>query len=58
VATIRELARQGGVDLSEERAAGLVGELEAILEADARILALGLGALRPLGPAWDEDSGD
>ena len=56
--TVRELARQSGVDLGDERAAALLPELEVILDADARVAALRLGALRPLGPGRGDDPGD
>lgn len=51
-AVVRQVAALAGLDLTPERAADLVPALLPMFEGDARIAALGLGTLSPLGTPW------
>ena len=50
---VRTLAAANGLSLTTERAADLVSALQAILDADAQLTALDLGALPAAGLPWD-----
>ena len=54
---LRHFARLSGLDLNTERAAQVALALVPILAGDARLAALNLGTLSPLGPTWPDDLG-
>lgn len=54
VDVVQQIASLAGLDLSTGRAADLLPSLLPIFQGDARIAALNLGALSPLGTPWPE----
>ena len=51
---VRDLARCAGLDLPVERAADLIPLLEPLLLGDARVAALNLNGISPIGALWPE----
>ena len=51
---VQQIAALAGLNLSSGRAADLLPSLLPIVQGDARIAAMNLGALSPLGMPWPE----
>ncbi|WP_161883318.1 hypothetical protein [Deinococcus alpinitundrae] len=51
---VQHFARLSGLELNSERAAQVALALVPMLAGDARLAALNLGTLSPLGPTWPE----
>lgn len=54
---VQHFARLSGLELNSERAAQVALALVPMLAGDARLAALDLGTLSPLGPTWPDDLG-
>jgi hypothetical protein len=52
VQTVRQIARLAGLELPADRASELVPALKAMLEADGRVVALGIERLPATGLPW------
>jgi hypothetical protein len=57
-ATLCRLAERAGLDLAPERAARLLVDLRALIEADRRLAALDLGACAATGDPWGHPPAD
>ncbi|WP_420593740.1 hypothetical protein [Deinococcus sp.] len=51
---VQQLVRLSGLNLDLERAAGVALALRPMLDGDAKIAALNLGTLSPLGLPWPD----
>ena len=51
---MQEIARLSGLNLDSERAADVATALKPMLDGDAKIAALNLSTLSPLGLPWPD----
>ncbi|WP_420594128.1 hypothetical protein [Deinococcus sp.] len=51
---VQEIARLSGLNLDSERAADVATALKPMLDGDAKIAALNLSTLSPLGLPWPD----